>query len=249
MRVKLKSAWVIGGFMFGLVSGVSGCDTDPNAPKGGFSLQEAGPLAARVDKKEPDKASPPKRPDKAPVEEAPPAMPVAEKVAEVLAPLAQLDQEEEEAPQEKAEPRKKAPLKPAVELPSQAKTRRLARKTSEPGEPSAAGIAVRKMAVAKAIENRSPVGVANRFDTSVDKLWAYVGLQNKTDASHITMVWKKNGKPRSRVKLKIGKSDNWRTWSSKKIDKGDAGQWVVEIQDPEGHVLESVNFKLDAPAG
>ena len=134
-----------------------------------------------------------------------------------------------------------------VTLPSNAKTRRLKRQPS--GARSAAPMTVHRASVSTAIEDRKPVGVSRRFDTSVEKLWAYVGIKNPAEKSHVTMVWKHEGRTMSKVKLKVGKSNNWRTWSSKRIKSKSVGQWSVEVVDPDGAILKTMTFQLDSKAG
>ena len=132
-----------------------------------------------------------------------------------------------------------------ISLPRHAQVRRLTR-APDTDSPS---MTVRKSSVSTSIENRKPVGVSSRFDTSVDMLWAYVGIKNPTEDSHITMVWKLEGRTMSKVKLKVGKSSNWRTWSSKKIKDNNIGNWSVDVVDPSGVVLETMTFHLASKAG
>ena len=66
---------------------------------------------------------------------------------------------------------------------------------------------------------------------------------------YITMVWKHNDRVRSRVKLNVGTSASWRTWSTKRISPDDAGRWSVDVVDAQGAVLETINFQLTEPTG
>lgn len=150
--------------------------------------------------------------------------------------------EEEAAPEQRAQ-RKSSAVK-APKLPSGTKTRRIKR-VSE----GSASMAVRHISIAQGVENRKPVGVSERFPASVDKLWAYVKVRNNDEPSHITMVWKHNDRVRSRVKLNVGTSASWRTWSTKRISPKDKGRWSVDVVDAEGSVLETINFQLTDPTG
>ncbi len=142
-------------------------------------------------------------------------------------------------PREQKQARRAAPKK----LPPGVKTRKLKRMSESGG----GAMSVRKAAIATSIEDRKPVGSGKTFSADVEKLWAYVGVKNDEAPSHITMVWKRNGKERSRVKLKVGTSPYWRTWSSKVIDrKKDPGKWTVEVQDAAGQVIKTMSFELRA---
>jgi hypothetical protein len=48
----------------------------------------------------------------------------------------------------------------------------------------------------------------------------------------------------SRIELPVRSSD-WRTWSSKTIFPGSAGEWKVDVLDAEGALLKSVSFRLN----
>ena len=77
---------------------------------------------------------------------------------------------------------------------------------------------------------------------------AWGKVKNEEAPSQVTMVWRHEGKVRSRVTLDVGISSGWRTWSRKTIKAKDAGQWVVDVMAPDGTRLERVKFSVSAAA-
>ncbi len=103
---------------------------------------------------------------------------------------------------------------------------------------------VREFFVGTAVENRIPKGIAADFQTDVGRLYAFAKIENRDRPTHVVMVWSKNGKVQNRVKLNVGKSDGWRTWSTKTIRPGDEGAWDVEVLDEAGRIIETTGFNV-----
>ena len=103
-------------------------------------------------------------------------------------------------------------------------------------------------AVGTDVEKRTPQGVSESFTTDDSLLWAWVRVRNSSDeASEITMIWKHEGTLKSTVKLNVGVSRGWRTWSKKRIAKNDVGSWSVEVYNPAGDLLSTMNFVVTHP--
>ena len=49
--------------------------------------------------------------------------------------------------------------------------------------------------------------------------------------------------PVARVNLAI-KASSWRTYSSKRIQRHEIGDWHVDVLDPNGEVLKTLQFKI-----
>ena len=105
-------------------------------------------------------------------------------------------------------------------------------------------LAIVSSSIATAIEARAPQGTAETFNKDVGAVWAWVKVRNKAGLRHITMLWKKGDKVKSRVTLRVGKSPGWRTWSKKRISGRDVGSWTVEVQDEDGGLLETMAFEV-----
>jgi hypothetical protein len=94
---------------------------------------------------------------------------------------------------------------------------------------------------------RAPGGVSEAFSTDAGVLWAWVKIKNRAAPSRVTMVWRHEGKVRSKIDLQVGISSGWRTWSRKSIGKKDAGQWTVDVVAPDGTRLDRMRFEVEAP--
>ena len=61
--------------------------------------------------------------------------------------------------------------------------------------------------------------------------------------TQITHNWYYNGALKASVKLHVG-STNYRTWSSKTMQPGWEGEWMVEVLSDDGKPLESIIFMV-----
>ena len=99
--------------------------------------------------------------------------------------------------------------------------------------------------IALSVEKRVPVDAAERF-TVGQKVWAWVSVKNLGEASNLTMLWKHDGKVKSRVTLEVGTSKRWRTWSRRTMRAKDTGAWTVEVLDASGQLIETIPFEMTA---
>jgi len=99
-------------------------------------------------------------------------------------------------------------------------------------------------AMALGVEKRVPLGVGSKFSADAEKIWAFIKVKNKNAPTKLRMVWKRHGKQRMAVDLRVGKSSGWRTWSYKRIAKQDAGKWTVDVLTQDGKTLHSMDFEV-----
>lgn len=104
-------------------------------------------------------------------------------------------------------------------------------------------------AVATGVVKREPVGVSAHFGDDEGMLWAWVQVRNLKAPSQVTMVWRHEGKVRSRVTLDVGVSPRWRTWSRKSVGAKDHGEWTVEVLSPAGETLRTLTFEVSPAKG
>ena len=184
--------------------------------------------------------------DPAPAAASTPAEPAALEVpaAEPLGPAPKVaDTRRVATPFDGADPRVVAerPAEPAVAEPV-ARPEPVVMAPTDPFDPDSLHSL---MAVAATgVDKRVPQQVGSKFAKG-EYVWAFTKVKNTGAETHVRMVWKKDGKVRSNVQLRVGKSPGWRTWSKHKMrsDK-DLGDWVVEVQDVDGNVLEEIDFKV-----
>jgi hypothetical protein len=106
-------------------------------------------------------------------------------------------------------------------------------------------VRVNKLLAAKDVEKRRPIGEGNRFEANGESVWAWASVRNAgPERSHVWMIWKHEGMVRSRVRLGVGQSPRWRTWSRFRMRATHVGHWSVETTDADGMVLETMEFEV-----
>ena len=104
-------------------------------------------------------------------------------------------------------------------------------------------ISVAEATICQNVVDREPVQAGSSFPASVGRLYCFttiIGAQSPIDITH---VWYFGGTQRARVNLTV-KSLRWRTYSSKKIQSHEIGNWHVDILGPGGDLLHSLQFKI-----
>lgn len=99
-------------------------------------------------------------------------------------------------------------------------------------------------AICLAVENRMPAQRLSSVKASDGKIFCWVRVLN-AEGRKVRHVWVLNGKKYPGIWLEIA-SASWRTWGSKRIDAGSAGNARVDIEDDAGKVLASLPFSIAA---
>lgn len=97
-------------------------------------------------------------------------------------------------------------------------------------------------AVGTSVTEKALVGAAESFPASAGKLACFARVMNATD-SEIEFVWYKGDVEQSRLRQMV-KGSPWRTWSTKTLPAGAAGDWRCDVVQGE-KVLQSVKFKIE----
>jgi hypothetical protein len=119
---------------------------------------------------------------------------------------------------------------------------------SEPVDaPERSRLSVLEVATCLNVESRIPEGISSHFSTDSGAVWAYVKVNNPGEKSHITMVWKRDNQVRAKMRLPVGTSPRWRTWSRMRIRQYDVGEWTVEVRDDNDLLLKEILFDVKAP--
>ena len=99
------------------------------------------------------------------------------------------------------------------------------------------------MTITSNIQDREPVDELSEIDLSLHKIFVHTAIRTeKTDT--IYHVYKVDNVEIARVPLFVGESPNWRTWSSKYIDRIWLGNWAVEVESNSGKILSKKQFKV-----
>ena len=115
---------------------------------------------------------------------------------------------------------------------------------SAASEMKASDLTVSRMVIAGSVENREPVGTADTFPASQEKVYCYVELKDVPEDTNITFAWSLDDKEMGKVTQQVKKSARWRTWSNKSIN-GLKGEWTVDLMTDSGDILESTSFKVE----
>ena len=102
---------------------------------------------------------------------------------------------------------------------------------------------VHEMVVATAIEKLKPVGVADRFPSTVGKVFCFTritGVKGETTVHHL---WFYGDRLVQEVLLQV-EGISWRTYSSREIPSEWTGSWRVDITAEDGTLLKSVSFTI-----
>lgn len=103
---------------------------------------------------------------------------------------------------------------------------------------------VARLVVAQGIKDREPENVTDKFPASAETAYCFLEAKDIAQDTEAVFVWYKDGQSVAKVNLKINQGARWRTYSSKKL-AGEKGDWKVELQDKDGSVLKSVEFKVE----
>ena len=108
----------------------------------------------------------------------------------------------------------------------------------------ASGIIMTRLAVGTGVDNREPVGVAETFSSSTEKVVCFLEAGNIAQNTEITFVWIYNGQDVLKTNLTLKAGSRWRTKADKNL-YGKKGDWKVEIRDQSGNVLKDIKFKVE----
>jgi hypothetical protein len=108
----------------------------------------------------------------------------------------------------------------------------------------AAEMAISRLVVGTAMENREPKGVAEAFPATTEKVFCFLEASNIPKDMELTFVWTYKDKEIHKTTLPVKASAKWRTFASKTV-KGMKGDWKVEVKDSTGKSLKDVKFKIE----
>jgi hypothetical protein len=109
--------------------------------------------------------------------------------------------------------------------------------------PAAGAWEVAEAAIATGVENRQPVGAAEKFSASAGKLFCWSKISGGAAGGEIVHEWRKGEEVVAEVKLNIGGSP-WRVYSSKVITPEMTGKWSVAIKQGD-QVLKTLEFEVE----
>lgn len=106
-----------------------------------------------------------------------------------------------------------------------------------------ASLEVAVAAICNDVVDREPVGAGNTFEVSLGKVYCFTTIIGAHSPTEVTHVWYFGDIERARVNLAI-KAYSWRTYSSKRIQRHEIGDWHVDVLGPGGELLKTIEFKI-----
>jgi hypothetical protein len=111
------------------------------------------------------------------------------------------------------------------------------------GQDASSAVHIEDAAVCQDVVDRKPVGSSDTFVKETAKVFCFCRVMGAEPGTQITHNWYYNGALKASVKLHVG-STNYRTWSSKTMQPGWEGEWMVEVLSDDGKPLESIIFMV-----
>lgn len=102
---------------------------------------------------------------------------------------------------------------------------------------------IKKVVVAKDVQNRQPVGVSDTFSSATGKVYCYILAADIKQDSEIIVTWYYAEKKIHTYKLPLKKGNRWRTFAYKNVS-GKKGKWIVVIRDSDRHIYKSASFTV-----
>lgn len=110
-------------------------------------------------------------------------------------------------------------------------------------EDASSVVLIEDAVVCQDVVDRKPVGSSDTFVKETSKVFCFCRVVGAEPGTQITHNWYYNGGLKASVKLNVG-STNYRTWSSKTLQPGWEGEWMVEVLSDDGKPLESIIFMV-----
>ncbi len=107
-----------------------------------------------------------------------------------------------------------------------------------------AAFAVKRLVIGTGVENLEPVGVAETFPASTEKVSCFLEATDIAKDAEVTFVWFNGDKELSKFNAPLKTGPRWRTHAEKNL-RGLKGDWKVEVRDSDGKVVKDVKFKVE----
>ena len=101
-----------------------------------------------------------------------------------------------------------------------------------------------RFVVCAGVENREPVGAADTFPASTEKVYAFVELKEIAADTEVAVVWYHGDSEAGRTTLAVRQGARWRTHAYKTLHNR-TGAWRVELLDAGGAKLGDASFTVE----
>ena len=107
----------------------------------------------------------------------------------------------------------------------------------EGAEKEAAPFAIKRLVIGTGVENGEPVGAAETFPASTEKVYCFLEATDITKDTEVSFIWFNGENELSKFSVPLKTGPRWRTYAYKNLREL-KGDWKVEIRDPDGKVFE-----------
>ena len=114
----------------------------------------------------------------------------------------------------------------------------------EQGKEGAHLFSISIIVIAGAVQDREPVGVAETFPASTERVYCFIEATNISADTEATFVWYHEGQEMRTFSLPIMQGNRWRTYAYKNL-YGKTGNWKAEIRDTNNNLVKSITFKVE----
>ncbi len=105
-------------------------------------------------------------------------------------------------------------------------------------------VSVARLLIGTGVENREPVGVAETFPGTTEKVYCFLEAIDIPVDMEITVIWFHGETEMLRTVLPLKMGPRWRTYADKNL-YGLSGDWKVEVRDAKGTLIKDVAFKVE----
>lgn len=117
--------------------------------------------------------------------------------------------------------------------------------SQEQAEPQGApAFSISKMVIAGDVQDREPIGVAEVFPASTERVYCFIEATDIVENTEATVVWYHEGNEMRTFTLSLTEGPRWKTFAYKNL-YGQTGNWMVEVKDKAGNSVRSIAFKVE----
>lgn len=110
--------------------------------------------------------------------------------------------------------------------------------------PKEAAITISRLVIGTGVENREPIGAAETFPDSTEKVYCFLEAINIVKDTEVSIIWFHGQNEMLKINLPLKMGPRWRTYVYKNL-RGLKGDWKVEIRDANGNLLKDIKFKVE----
>jgi hypothetical protein len=103
---------------------------------------------------------------------------------------------------------------------------------------------IARLVVGAGVENREPVGVAETFPATTEKVYCFLEATDILKDTEVSFVWFYGDQEMLKTNLPLQTGLKWRTFADKNL-RGMKGDWKVEVRDAKGNLVKDIKFKVE----